>query len=223
MSRKTRYNIRLAGRKGLSIHSFDAKEAMEHLAPWYAIYCETAVRDGISIYPLSYYRRLFSLSLEREIPCRDVRVQNGFSCSRDQSLSRGQELSRELKVPKLCLYMASYDGTLLAGIIVAIWGKRATYLYGASSARHRELMPNHLLQWIAICDSRKAGAVEYDLFGLPGGADPGDSMHGLWRFKTGFGGILVHYFGAWDLPLRPVVYRFVRILEKGRRLIRKIF
>jgi lipid II:glycine glycyltransferase (peptidoglycan interpeptide bridge formation enzyme) len=40
-------------------------------------------------------------------------------------------------------------------------------------------------------------------------------MHGLWRFKTGFGGAIVHRAGTVDAPLSPF-YGAYRLAEKAR-------
>ncbi|MDE5898054.1 MAG: peptidoglycan bridge formation glycyltransferase FemA/FemB family protein, partial [Treponemataceae bacterium] len=44
-------------------------------------------------------------------------------------------------------------------------------------------------------------AERYDLYGLPPEDDEGHPMHGLYRFKTGFGGALVHRPGTFDVPV----------------------
>ena len=38
-------------------------------------------------------------------------------------------------------------------------------------------------------------------------ADPSHPMHGLYRFKTGFGGQMYHQMGCWDYPLDMDGYR----------------
>jgi lipid II:glycine glycyltransferase (peptidoglycan interpeptide bridge formation enzyme) len=38
-------------------------------------------------------------------------------------------------------------------------------------------------------------------------------MAGLYRFKTGFGGRIVHRIGSRDLAYRPLVYRLFRTAE----------
>ncbi len=64
MKRKTRYNIRLAERKGVSIRTGGLPE----LEKWYAIYEETAERDGITIHSFEYYRRVFQEGLKQKNP-----------------------------------------------------------------------------------------------------------------------------------------------------------
>ncbi|MGI8827550.1 MAG: lipid II:glycine glycyltransferase FemX [Chloroflexota bacterium] len=51
---KTRYNTRLALRKGVTVSSATARD----LAPWYDMYSLTAQRDGFSIHSRDYYRLL---------------------------------------------------------------------------------------------------------------------------------------------------------------------
>ena len=196
MHKKTRYNIRLSGRKGVVIRRFTGSEARDHLSHWYRLYQETGSRDGITIHPESYYRRLF----ESEGPV-------------DPDTERGRDAAVE---PGFSLYMAYHDGNALAGIIVSRSGARSVYMYGASSSEKRELMPNHLLQWTAISDARTEGAREYDFFGVPPADDPGHPMHGLWRFKTGFGGELHHYLGAWDYVYSPFLYSLYAAAENLR-------
>ena len=126
------------------------------------------------------------------------------------------ELASSYEEVDLRLYLAEHDRDLLAGIIVARYRGGATYLYGASSNEKRNLMPNYALQWRAIRDARSAGCAWYDLFGVPPADDPAHPMHGLYRFKVGFGGELVHRAGAWDWAVRPVSARLYRLAEAAR-------
>ena len=56
MKQKTRYNVRLAGRKGVTIRFGDADD----LDLLYTLYAETARRDDFLIRPLSYYRKAWA-------------------------------------------------------------------------------------------------------------------------------------------------------------------
>ena len=104
------------------------------------------------------------------------------------------------------LYLAEHEDDLLAGIIVVFYGDRATYLYGASSDKKRNLMPAYGLQWKAILDAKALGCKEYDFFGIPDSGDESDQMNGLYRFKTGFGGEIVYRPGCWDFPVMKLKY-----------------
>ena len=189
MKTKTRYNVRLATKRGVTIERTTSPEA---IADWYALYRVTAERDRIAIHSEAYYRSLF-------------------------------ELAENRVGPSLSLYLARHEGDLLAGVIVARYGTAAYYLYGASSNVKRNLMPAYALQWRAIQDCRSAGARSYDFFGIPPAENPSHPMHGLYRFKIGFGGSVVRRPGAYDLPLKRGSYRLFRLLERGRNRYYRVF
>ncbi|HTO23019.1 MAG TPA: peptidoglycan bridge formation glycyltransferase FemA/FemB family protein [Spirochaetia bacterium] len=69
MKSKTRYNIRLAEKKGVSVTEGSGQD----LARWYAIYQETARRDRIGIHSLAYYEGLLGAS--RSYPGKPAAVQ----------------------------------------------------------------------------------------------------------------------------------------------------
>ena len=177
MKAKTRYNVRLAEKKGVEI----AVCGVDYLSRWYAMYRETAIRDQIALHSEKYYQTLLE--------------QNPASTE---------------------LLIAIHDGDLLAGIIMFYTKNQAIYLYGASSNIKRNLMPAYLLQWRAINHAIARGCSSYDSFGIPPSADTGHPMHGLYQFKTGFGGEVISYPGCWDSPTRTLLYRIYRLAEKFR-------
>ena len=177
MHPKTRYNIGLAARRGVSVRAVDPDAEASALERWYALYQQTAERDKIVIHSWRYYRTLFAYA--------------------DQAaLAAG-------RAPRLLLLFGEHEDDLLAGIIVALWNNQATYLYGASAGHKRNLMAGYALQWHAMQIACAAGCTQYDLFGIPANRDPRQPMAGLYRFKTGFGGRIVHRLGAWDYRWRP--------------------
>jgi len=103
--------------------------------------------------------------------------------------------------------VAEVVGEPVAALIVFRFAGKAWYLYGMSLQAHRDKMPNHLLQWEAMLRARGAGCIMYDLWGAPDNFDKSDPLWGVYRFKEGFGGQVVRYIGAWDLPIRPFVFR----------------
>ncbi len=189
MKAKTRYNIGLAAKKGVRVEEGGADD----LPAWYELYRQTARRDRITLHDYEYYRRQFELA----------QAGGGAGGAAGGAL--------ELK-----LLLARHEGDLLAGILVALHGRAATYLYGASSDAKRNLMPAYALQWEAIRLARSRGCRTYDLFGIPPSQDPAHPMHGLYRFKTGFGGRLVHRPGCWDSPYRRAAYAAYAVAERTR-------
>jgi len=185
MKSKTRYNIRLALKKGVKV----LEAGIEGLSSWYGIYRETAERDRIAIHSFEYYRYLFELS---------------------------ETYGREAPVIKLL--HAKAENELLAGIIIALKGEYAWYLYGASSGKKRNYMPAYALQWKAIELAKKNGCKYYDLFGIPPSPDPDHPMYGLYRFKTGFGGKILHRYGSYDFINKQGRYYLYRLVESGRNI-----
>lgn len=180
MRPKTRYNIRLALRKGVEVRSVGREE----LDVWYQLYRETAFRNGLHLNDISYFRSVFSSKME----CPD----------------------KELSVDLLIAYV---DQIPLAAMFLILSAHRATYLYGASSSVHRNLMPTYALQWKAMQIAKAHRCREYDMFGISPNADPSHPMYGLYKFKHGFGGEIFHQLGCWDYPIEDDKYRYFTAME----------
>ncbi|MCB9076317.1 MAG: peptidoglycan bridge formation glycyltransferase FemA/FemB family protein [Anaerolineaceae bacterium] len=121
------------------------------------------------------------------------------------------------------LLLASVKGELVAGMILFFLNQSAWYMYGASTEQHRKSMPNHLLQWTAICRAKARGCSQYDMWGAPDVFDESDGIWGVYRFKRGFGGEVRQGIGAYDYPVRPRLYQtFTQTLPQARSLLRKL-
>ena len=133
---------------------------------------------------------------------RQTALRNKFYCS-------SYEHFASLFEPQVCdgqqqeiLFLLAYHGDdILAGSIVAISGKTANFLYGASSDVKKNFMGPYILHWTAIQNVKERGCVRYDMGGVSPGSDPGHPFHGLYRFKTGFGGKIELRCGSWDYSL----------------------
>ncbi|MGL4649394.1 MAG: lipid II:glycine glycyltransferase FemX, partial [Caldilineaceae bacterium] len=150
--------------------------------------------------------------------------------------------------PHATFLLAEFEGQPLAAIVVCAVGHRAWYLWGASSDRERQRMPNHALQWAGMRWARARGATIYDFWGIPddlgalaqglrggdGSGTPVDDLpvdvetlprEGLWgvyRFKQGFGGEVSRTVGAWDLPVSPVGFAVYRAGLQARGAQRRL-
>ncbi len=107
---------------------------------------------------------------------------------------------------EILFLLAHHQQELLAGAIVAISGKNALYLYGASSNAHRNLMGPYAVHWSAIQAARALGCVSYDMGAVSPNMTPDHPFFGLYRFKTGFGGTIELRSGSWDYPLNENAY-----------------
>ena len=201
MRSKWRYNIRLAQKKGVVVRAYRARtdkadvrsldfDAALSLDIFYELYKTTASRDGIAIHAKKYYEDLFALSAAHK------------------------------DAPLITVYIASHEGENLASIITLFSKSEAVYLYGASSNVKRNLMPAYLLQWTAICDAKSYGSAVYDFYGMPPSEDKNHPMYGLYLFKTGFGGRIVHRPGSLDFPLSPL-YAPYAFAESARAFYHK--
>jgi peptidoglycan pentaglycine glycine transferase (the first glycine) len=119
------------------------------------------------------------------------------------------------------LLLARHEGEVLAGLMLFRFADKAWYMYGASSDRHRQLMPNHLLQWEAMRWAKAQGCTSYDLWGAPEMLDENDPMWGVFRFKEGFGGEFTSYLGSFDFPVsRPLYWLYTVAMPKLLDLMR---
>jgi len=195
MKPKWRYNVGLAEKRGVTVSPApgETRDLERDIGIFYGLLAETAKRDGIAVHDIGYYRTLFE----------------------EYGGGSGGAVLEGLR-----LYTAQYEGDCLAAIVVLCRGKQATYLYGASSNAKRNLMAPYALQWRAMLDAKAAGCTRYDLFGIPPNEDPGHPMAGLYRFKTGFGGSVMHRPGSWDYPTRPVPYALFSAAERLRKKLR---
>ena len=192
MKSKWRYNVGLAEKHGVVV----TESGGQGMNDFYRLLSETAARDGIAIHSVEYYRTLFE------------------ECN-------GAVTTGESAPPlQLRLYTAAHEGDVLAAIVVLFRGKQATYLYGASSNIKRNLMAPYALQWQAMRDAKAFGCTEYDLFGIPPDENPDHPMAGLYRFKTGFGGKIIHRCGSWDYVYRTVLYALFSGAEGLRKKMR---
>ncbi|MFZ0534989.1 MAG: peptidoglycan bridge formation glycyltransferase FemA/FemB family protein [Anaerolineales bacterium] len=178
MKQKTRYNVNLAMRKGVTIHIGKPTD-IDMLIRMYA---ETSIRDGFVIRNDNYYREVWNTFMSN--------LQSGYF---DQPVAEA--------------LIAEVEGESVAGAIIFRFAGRAWYLYGMSRIAHRDKMPNYLLQWEAIKRTRAAGCTVYDLWGAPDEFVETDPLWGVFRFKEGLGGTIHRYLGAWDLPVNRMLYR----------------
>lgn len=119
------------------------------------------------------------------------------------------------------LYIAEYQKEPLSMILVTHYGEVATYLHGASSDEYREFMPNHLVQWEAILDAKRAGCNVYDFWGVAPEGEDTHSWAGITRFKKGFGGETIHFPGAFDYAFSPLWYNMLHTYNFVTKTIRK--
>lgn len=101
----------------------------------------------------------------------------------------------------LVLFLARWQGKVIASTIAIRVGSHYWYSYGASSAFGREARGSNAIQWIMMKDALASGATCYDLRGITPTLDPNDSHSGLIQFKVGTGGYARQLVGEWEKPI----------------------
>jgi len=185
MKSKTRYNIRLAAKKGVKVFSASS----ELLPVFYDLYRQTAVRNRFPFCGYEHFSALF------------------------------RALSGHADSPECHFLLATHGKQFLSGAIITVSGKTATYLFGASSTENRNLMGSYAIQWEAIRLARAEGCLVYDMGAVAPAPDPDHPFHGMYRFKTGFGGRIIHRSGSWDYPLHGDEYEIFRNRETVDRMM----
>lgn len=108
----------------------------------------------------------------------------------------------------------------LSALMMTFYKDIASYLYGGSSARHREMMASYLAHFEAIKLAKQRGCKIYDLLAIAPGEPPNRHPYaGLTRFKQSFGGRRVRLLGSWDLVHERFWYKLYTFVEKRRRKV----
>lgn len=202
MHHKTRYNIKVAEKHGITvtrIHPVKSGEAgardeqfnRASIDAFWKLMRKTTERDKFNPHPKDYYKKLLEFFPDR---------------------------SGDIKTD---LILAFHEKKPVAGAIVLTHGETAYYLHGASDHNFRSMMAPYLLHWEIIKYLKEHSYKTYDLWGIDSTKWPG-----VTRFKLGWlglrslgegGGGLVTYPGSFDLPIRKFwyfVYKTYRAIFK---------
>jgi len=189
MHSKTRYNVRLARKKGVEVVIGErGGEGFNRMFEDFIRLSEVmAKRQGIRVHSREYFRAI----LDR--------------------------FNGEGDAPHAFLVTAVHDGDILAANIMVEWRGRRVYLHGASGDLKRNLMAPYLLHWTLMVDAKAKGLAEYDWWGIaPEGAE-GHKLAGVTRFKLGFGGERVCLPHTCDFVSRKLLYSLYGLARRIRR------
>jgi lipid II:glycine glycyltransferase (peptidoglycan interpeptide bridge formation enzyme) len=155
---------------------------------------------------------------------KDMARRQGISVHSEQYY---RKMIETLPPKMLKIYVAEYDGKIIAANSILFFGDTATYLHGASGNEHRNLMAPFLLQWQAILDAKKRGCVRYDMGGVKMSHVTCHMSHGwegITKFKTGFSPLTapVVFPGSYDIIINPMKYAVYRGLQRVKELLVKI-
>lgn len=167
----------------------------EALDDFYPLMQETGTRDGFAIRPKEYFAKMLDALGEEH--CRL------FVCYVNNEDTGGQD------VP-------------VSGAVTTQYAGKTCYVYGASSNKYRNTMPNYLMQWTMIQWAIKNNDFIYDFQGIPFYKDETHPNYGVYKFKKGFNGEVVTYAGEFYYCFSPFMKRVVTVFENIYRGIHEI-
>jgi len=209
MHQKTRYNARLAERKGVKFKFYDSSSDLED---FWRLLKSTASREKIKMYKKEYYTVLM--------------IATRLVTKPKAQLSHSEVRS--------VLGLTSYQGRTLAAGLWLGYGNTLTYLHGGSSREHRQVMAPNLLHWQMMQWGYDKGYEHYDWWGIEEEKqgwplaskanrnkkqDKEKSLSGVTRFKKGFGGQAFAYATTHDIVFSHKKYKYLSALKKLRDLI----
>ena len=137
-SGKTRYNIRLAERKGVKVKEDPTSLKLR----------------GASNSP--GFKRYLQLT-------RETVSRQGFYAHTEKYHKLMWEILNKAGIAHLLT--ATYNGEIITTWILFVWKDFLYYPYGASTEEHKNVMANNLMMWEAIKFGKKLGLKTFDLWG----------------------------------------------------------
>lgn len=135
-SSKTRYNIRLAQRRGVKVVEDNSDKTFEN---YIDLTRETVERQGFYAHTERYHRLMWKFL--------------------------HQDMVSKKEFPIAHLLTAIYQKEIIATWIVFVWHDYLYYPYGASTEKYKNVMANNLMMWEAIRFGKKLGLKIFDLWG----------------------------------------------------------
>jgi lipid II:glycine glycyltransferase (peptidoglycan interpeptide bridge formation enzyme) len=176
MKQKTRYNIRLAERKGVTVRTGTPADA----ETFYALMTETGGRDAFGIHSAAYYRRVLELFLPR-----------------DQGVLLFADVEGEAVAAIVVLALGTQAWYFYGASSNRHREKMPTYALQWEAIRWAKQRGCTTYDLWGIPDADEA-ALEAEFEGRD------DGLWGVYRFKRGFGGQIVRFAGLWEKPLHPL-------------------
>lgn len=146
MHEKTRYNIRLAERRGVVVVKATHAQKEADIDIFWDLLKKTATRDKFYPHERKYYVALYN--------------------------TRSENYSCELF---FATFQNKVIAAALVNFYTTEESRVATYLHGASLGEHKEVMAPHLLHWRIIQDARNRNFNYYDFWGIDEKKWPGVS------------------------------------------------
>jgi lipid II:glycine glycyltransferase (peptidoglycan interpeptide bridge formation enzyme) len=186
MKQKTRYNIRLALKKGVAVRQGQADDVQI----FHNLSLTTADRDGFGVHSLEYYRACLELFAPQrcalfiaEFAGQPIAALMAFCQGRDAYYFYGASANRYRNLmPSYLIQWVAIQWARQQGCTrYDLWG-----------------IPNADLATLEAEFQNRS-----------------DGLWGVYRFKRGFGGRYVQSLGAFDYVYNPVLYRLYKLRRRG--------
>lgn len=188
MKSKTRYNIRLAKRKGVEVHQSADVEAFHSMS------LTTGQRDEFGVHSLAYYQRVYDLfSPEGECVLLIAKYE-GKPLAGMMAFAHGETA--------WYFYGASTNQER---------NRMPTYLLQWEAIRWAKQKGCRVYDMWGVPDFPK-DELEAQFM------DRSEGLWGVYRFKRGFGGKVSRTIGAWDRVYRPLLYKLYELLTRRNKL-----
>lgn len=184
MNQKTRYNIRLAHRKGVTVRPWDDLDAFSRMMS------ETAERDQFGAHTVDYYKAAYKL------------FHTGGACELLVAEAEGTPLA------SMMVFAHGDRSWYLYGASTSRMRNRMpTYALQWEAMRWAKARGCKTYDLWGVPDegSEKLEA-EFP--------NRSDGLWGVYRFKRGFGGELARSIGTWDRPYRALPYQAYRFASR---------
>lgn len=193
---KTRYNIKVAKKHGVTVEIDDSAKAFEQ---YLRLTKETTTRQKFYAHTPSYHTSMWEV----------------LGTKNSKPKTKGS-LNAHLLV-------AEYKKLTLASWVLFVFHDTLYYPYGASSSEHRNVMSSNLIMWEAILFGKKLGLTNFDMWGaLSNTPNANDPWYGFHKFKEGYGATHTEFIGSYDFVISPVLYQGYKIVDKLRWAYLKI-
>jgi len=176
MHEKTRYNIRLAIKKGVTVQEENNEKGMEKFIK---LLTDTEKRQGFFAHSENYYRKLWKSFGETDM----AKILFAYV--------------PDVKEP-------------VAGIMLYHFKDMLYYPYGGSNPEFKSFMAPQLLHFEAMKIGKKLHCKNYDLWGsYKFEKNEKDPWWGIYRLKSGLGGVEIDYPDTVDIPLSPLYKLYI--------------
>ncbi len=191
MHHKTRYNIRLAERKGLRVQYGKNLDIFWYLSK------ETGERDGFRLHPRSHYEAVLMSPASEQI-----------------TVYQGEKAVASA----ICFCAHGVYTYLFGASSYEARSLMAPYLVQWSAIKRAYELKAQWYDFYGVAPTKKMPEATVVVSSLEYTYDEQAREAGYTRFKVGFGGNIVLTPGTWDVVFRPVLYRWYMIIKRARSL-----